>query len=108
LQTNTHEEFGGYCKRHIMLYTILGEFEDSGGSWIQYWTRVHIALTDLHQDSALTMRYGFWPQIHVDVQASKVSLLGNEKVRKEFMWTTIALGLLVPSPTIFPYCSGLS
>ena len=29
LQANTHEEFRGYCKRHIMLYTILGKFEDS-------------------------------------------------------------------------------
>ena len=34
MQANTHEEFGGYCKTHIRLHTILEEFEDIGCWWI--------------------------------------------------------------------------
>ena len=30
MQTNTHEEFGGYFYRHIKLHTILGELKGSG------------------------------------------------------------------------------
>ena len=29
------------------------------GSWIQYWTRVHGALANLHQDIPLTLKHGF-------------------------------------------------
>ena len=53
-------------------------------SWIQYWTRVRVALADLHQDCLFTLRHGFWPQTHVDVQATKASFLGSEEVREEF------------------------
>ena len=53
-------------------------------SWIQYWTRVCGALTNLYQDSPLSLRHGFWPQTCVDVQALEASLLGNEKIREEF------------------------
>ena len=46
-------------------------------SWIQYWTRVCSSLGDLHQDSLLTLRQGFWAQTHVDVQALEASVLRN-------------------------------
>ena len=52
--------------------------------WIQYWTRVRVALVDLHQDSPLILRHRFWPQTCVNVQTSKVSVLGNEEVCEEF------------------------
>ena len=45
--------------------------------WIQYWTRVRTALVDLHQDTPLALRHGFWPQTRVDEQPSEASLLGN-------------------------------
>jgi hypothetical protein len=54
------------------------------GGWIHYWTRVHAALVDLHQDSLHTLRHGFWPQTRVDVEALEVCLLGNEEVCEEF------------------------
>ena len=47
------------------------------GSWIQYWTRVRVALTNLHQDIFLTLKHGFWPQTQVDIQALEASHLGN-------------------------------
>ena len=53
-------------------------------SWIQYWTYVRAALANLHQDTPLTLRYGFWPQTRIDVQASEASLLGNGEVCEEF------------------------
>ena len=64
---------------------------DVGGScwhrsrnWIQYWTHVRAALADLHQDTPLTLRHGFWSQTCVYVQASEANLLGNGEVREEF------------------------
>ena len=53
-------------------------------SWIQYWTRVHVALIDLHQDSPFTLRQGFWPQTCVDVQPLEARLLENGEVCEEF------------------------
>ena len=41
-------------------------------------------LGNLHQDSPITLRHGFWPQTHVDVQASYANLLGNGDIREEF------------------------
>ena len=35
LANNTHEEFGGYYKRHIKLHTILGDIENSGCWWYE-------------------------------------------------------------------------
>ena len=45
---------------------------------------VRVALADLHHDSPLTLRQGFWPQTCVNVQPSKASLLENREVREEF------------------------
>jgi hypothetical protein len=53
-------------------------------SWIQYWTCVHDALADLHQDSLLILKHEFCPQICVDVQASEASLLENGEVHGKF------------------------
>ena len=54
------------------------------GGWIQYKTCVRAALANLHQDSPLILRHGFWPQTCVDVQTSKASFLENGEVREEF------------------------
>ena len=54
------------------------------GSWIQYWTRVRVALANLHQDSPLTLRQRFWPQTCVDLQPLKGNLLENGEVCEEF------------------------
>ena len=58
-----------------------GSCQHRYGSWIY---RVRVALADLHQDTPLILRHEFWPQIHVDVQALKASLLENGEVCEEF------------------------
>jgi hypothetical protein len=64
-------------------------------SWIHYWTRVCVALADLHQDSSDTLRHGFWPQTRVDVQASGRAYWKTERFVKNSIRTTIMLGPLV-------------
>ena len=41
-------------------------------------------MADLHHDSPLTLRQGFWPQTRVNVQPSEASLLENKEVSEEF------------------------
>ena len=53
-------------------------------SWIQYWIHVLAALEDLHQDTPLTLRHGFWRQTHVDIQSSETSLLENREICEEY------------------------
>ena len=91
-----------------MLYIIMGEFEGSGCWWLmlaslrtQHWTHVHAILADLQQDSPLTLRHGFWPQTHVNVQVSEASLLGQERFMRGLMLTTIMSGYLVTVPHSF-------
>lgn len=91
MQANNHEEFGGYCKRHIRLHTILREFEDSGCWRIMLASLRELdtildmcSLTNLHHDTLLTLRHGFYPHTHVDVQPLEVSLLENEEICEEF------------------------
>ena len=50
------------------------------GTWISNWTRVRLALANLHQDSPLILRHGYWPQSHVDVPTLEARLWGDGEV----------------------------
>ena len=69
--------------------------------YIQYWTYVCVVLANLHQDSPLILRHGFWPQNCVNVQALETSLLGNEEVHKEFDIDDHYVGLASNRPPPF-------
>ena len=80
------KDISGYIQywKSLKIADVGGSCWHRYGSWIQYWTRVCVALADLYQDSLHTLRHEFSPQTRVNVQALKACLLLNGEVRKEF------------------------
>ena len=83
--------WGVWADTDFIQYWEILKIADVGGScwhcyksWTEYWTRIRAALIDLHQDSPLTLRHGFWPQTRLDVQPLEARLLENGEVREEF------------------------
>lgn len=95
MQINTHENLKDIVKYIISCFIHYSESlrvvdvswscPYSYMSWIQFWIRVHTALQNLHQNSPLTLRHGFWAKTCVNVQALEASnICRNWNICKEF------------------------
>ena len=108
---NLEDILKGIIPCFIQYWEILKIADVSGSCWHRYksWIRIRVALIDLHQNSPLTLRQGFWSQTRVDVQPLEARPLGNGEVREEFDVDNHYVGpASKPSSTIVPYYSGLS